>query len=141
MNLAAGKGVNGNPITPGNEGIWSWKDANGSSLGGVTIEKDDSINSGTNGNRSWGLVDLRNLLEPTNEVEILAHISPKEVTKTPVSLTVTEPTVQAIEAPVVNPQVNTPLTAPTITNPEIVPPSIPNAPTINIGITVPTITP
>ena len=141
MNLAAGKGVSGNPITPGNEGIWSWKDANGSSLGGVTIEKDDSINSGTNGNRSWGLVDLRNLLEPTNEVEILAHISPKEVTKTPVSLTVTEPTVQAIEAPVVNPQVNTPLTAPTITNPEIIPPSIPSAPTINIGVTSPTITP
>ena len=138
MNLAAGKGVSGNPITPGNEGIWSWKDANGSSLGGVTIEKDDSINSGTNGNRSWGLVDLRNLLEPTNEVEILAHISPKEVTKTPVSLTVTEPTVQAIEAPVVNPQVNTPIAPPNVELPGRPQLNIPGGPSLTVN---PTITP
>ena len=58
--------------------------------GGVTINKDASIGSSTNGKRGWGLVDLENLKEPTNEVEILARISPKEVTKQAISLNITE---------------------------------------------------
>ena len=141
MDVAENMHTNGNPITPGNDNTSSWKRANNGSTGGVTIEKDNSIDSATNGNRKWGLVNLRDLREPINEVEILANVSPKEVTKNikPINPNISEP--PELPVPTVNPQVNTPLAAPTITNPEIVPPSIPSAPTINIGVTSPTITP
>ena len=111
--------VGGAPLTPGNDSLNSWKNANNSSNGGVKIDRDNSISSSTNGNRSWGLVDLKDLKEPTNEVEILARISPKEVTKQAISLNITEPTVQTLEAPAVNPQVNEPLPAPVIELPEV----------------------
>ena len=150
MDVAENQRVGGRPLTPGNDSLNSWKNANNSSNGGVKIDRDNSISSSTNGNRSWGLVDLENLREPTNEVEILARISPKEVTKQAISLNITEPTVQTLEAPNVNPQVNEPLPAPVIELPEVetvtinplsinVPsaPTAPNAPSINIGITAP----
>ena len=141
MDVAENMHTNGNPITPGNDNTSSWKRADNGSTGGVRIEKDNSIDSATNGNRKWGLVNLRDLREPINEVEILANVSPKEVTKSikPINPNISEP--PELPVPTVNPQVNTPLAAPTITNPEIVPPSIPSAPTINIGVTSPTITP
>ena len=141
MDVAENMHTNGDPITPGNDNTSSWQRANNGSTGGVTIEKDNSIDSATNGNRKWGLVNLRDLREPINEVEILANVSPKEVTKSikPINPNISEP--PELPVPTVNPQVNTPLAAPTITNPEIVPPSIPSAPTINIGVTSPTITP
>ncbi|WP_338967379.1 galactose-inhibitable autotransporter adhesin Fap2 [Fusobacterium nucleatum] len=144
MDMAENQRVGGRPLTPGNDSLNSWKNASNSSGGGVTIDKDTSIGSSTNGNKSWGLVDLRDLREPTNEVEILAHISPKEVTKQAISLNITEPTVQTLEAPDVNPQVNEPLPAPVIELPEVETVTInplsinaPSAPTINIGITAP----
>ncbi|WP_339006613.1 galactose-inhibitable autotransporter adhesin Fap2 [Fusobacterium animalis] len=150
MDVAENQRVGGRPLTPGNDSLNSWKNANNSSNGGVKIDRDNSISSSTNGNRSWGLVDLENLREPTNEVEILARISPKEVTKQAISLNITEPTVQTLEAPDVNPQVNEPLPAPVIDLPEVETvtinpltinapdaPTAPSAPTINIGITAP----
>lgn len=143
--------VGGNPLTPGNDSQTSWTNVGNISNDGVKITKDNSINSSTNGNRSWGLVDLKDLKEPTNEVEILANISPKEVTKQAISLNITEPTVQTLEAPDVNPQVNEPLPAPVIDLPEVETvtinpltinapsaPSAPTAPNISIGITAPT---
>ncbi|KDE67629.1 membrane protein, partial [Fusobacterium necrophorum BFTR-2] len=145
-----GKKPNGHPITPGSDSQHSWKNIDNSSSGGITIDKDTSIGSSTNGNRSWGLVDLRDLKEPTNEVEVLARIFPKEVTKQAISLNITEPTVQTLEAPDVNPQVNEPLSAPVIELPEVETvtinpliinapsaPTAPSAPVINIGITAP----
>ena len=150
MDVAENQRVGGRPLTPGNDSLNSWKNANNSSNSGVKIDRDNSISSSTNGNRSWGLVDLENLREPTNEVEILARISPKEVTKQAISLNITEPTVQTLEAPDVNPQVNEPLPAPVIDLPEVETvtinpltinapdaPTAPSAPTINIGITAP----
>ena len=150
MDVAENQRVGGRPLTPGNDSLNSWKNANNSSNGGVKIDRDNSISSSTNGNRSWGLVDLENLREPTNEVEILARISPKEVTKQAISLNITEPTVQTLEAPDVNPQVNEPLPAPVIELPEVETvnispltinapsaPTAPNAPSINIGIIAP----
>ena len=150
MDVAENQRVGGRPLTPGNDSLNSWKNANNSSNGGVKIDRDNSISSSTNGNRSWGLVDLENLREPTNEVEILARISPKEVTKQAISLNITEPTVQTLEAPGVNPQVNEPLPAPVIELPEVETvnispltinapsaPTAPNAPSINIGIIAP----
>ncbi|MBR8823636.1 hypothetical protein IX293_001910 [Fusobacterium necrophorum] len=145
-----GKKPNGHPITPGSDSQHSWKNIDNSSSGGITIDKDTSIGSSTNGNRSWGLVDLRDLKEPTNEVEVLARIFPKEVTKQAISLNITEPTVQTLEAPDVNPQVNTPLNAPNIKLPTIESvtinklsinapstPTAPGVPVISIGIDAP----
>ena len=136
MNVAASNGPTGAPITPGNENTSSWKNLNSGSSGGVTIEKDSSISSGTNGNRSWGLVDLRNLQEPTNEVELLAHISPKEVTKNKVDLNVIVSAPTTISAPVVNPQVNTPVPPPTVELPEKPDLAIPGEPTLTVNPTI-----
>ena len=136
MNIAASNGPKGAPITPGNENTSSWKNLNSGSSGGVTIEKDFSINSGTNGNRSWGLVDFRNLQEPTNEVEILAHIFPKEVIKNKVDLNVVVNTPTTISAPVVNPQVNTPVAPPTVKLPEKPNLTIPGEPTLTVNPTI-----
>jgi len=119
MDSAESQKVGGRPLTPGTDSQNSWKNAGNISNGGVNINKNTSIGSSTNGKRGWGLVDLENLKEPTNEVEILARISPKEVTKQPISLNITEPRVETLEAPAVNPQVNTPLNAPNIKLPTI----------------------
>ncbi|WP_338984569.1 autotransporter-associated N-terminal domain-containing protein [Fusobacterium nucleatum] len=136
MNVTASNGPTEAPITPGNENTSSWKNLNSGSSGGVTIEKDSSINSGTNGNRSWGLVDLRNLQEPTNEVELLAHIFPKEVTKSKVDLNVVVNTPTTISAPNVNPQVNTPAAPPTVELPEKPDLTIPGEPTLSVNPTI-----
>ena len=151
MNSAESQRVGGKPLTPGSDSQGSWIKTGNISNGGVTVNKDTSIGSSTNGKRSWGLIDLEDLKEPTNEVEILARISPKEVTKQPISLNITEPRVETLEAPAVNPQVNTPLNALNIKLPTIESvtinkltinapstPTAPTAPSISIGITAPT---
>ena len=142
--------VGGTPLTPGNDSQSSWANAGNVSNGGVTINKDASIGSSTNGKRGWGLVDLENLKEPTNEVEILARISPKEVNKEPVPLKITAPTVATLKAPKVEPKPNEPIPAPIIKLPTIAnvvinelninapsTPTAPVAPTISIGIDTP----
>ena len=136
--------VSGVPLTPGNDSLASWKNISNTGNGGVKIEKNTAINSSTNGNRSWGLVDLLNLKEPTNEVEILARISPKEVNKKAVPLNIKEPKVEGIKAPVVKPNVNTPLPAPEIKTPKIEPIIInplnitaPNAPSVSVTVNAP----
>ena len=130
-------GAMGMPITPGNDSQTSWKNANGDAFSSINF--DMSNGSSVNGEVRWGLVELRKVQEPLNEVEILARISPKEVKKEAVSLNVAEPTVEIIEAPVINPQVNTPLAAPNITIPSVTAPTIPAAPSITITVTPPTI--
>ena len=130
-------GVTGLPITPGNESQVSWRTANGNIYSGMNF--DTSKGSSVNGEVRWGLVELRDIHEPLNEVEILARISPKEVKKEAVSLSVAEPTVEPVGAPDVNPNVNTPLTAPEITIPSVTAPTIPAAPSITITVTPPTI--
>ena len=131
-------GAMGMPITPGSDSQTSWKNANGDAFSSINF--DMSNGSSVNGEVRWGLVELRKVQEPLNEVEILARISPKEVKKEAVSLNVAEPTVEIIEAPVINPQVNTPLAAPNITIPSVTAPTIPAAPSITITVTPPTIT-
>ena len=131
-------GAMGMPITPGSDSQTSWKNANGDAFSSINF--DMTKGSSVNGEVRWGLVELRKIQEPLNEVEILARISPKEVKKEAVSLNVAEPTVEIIEAPVINPQVNTPLAAPNITIPSVTAPTIPAAPAITITVTPPTIT-
>ena len=131
-------GVMGYPITPGSDSQVSWRNATGNAYSEMNF--DTSKGSSVNGEVRWGLVELRKIQEPLNEVEILARISPKEVKKEAVSLKVAEPTVESVGAPVVTPEVNTPLAAPVITIPEVTPPTIPGAPQITITVTPPTIT-
>ena len=139
----------GEPLTPGNDSLSTWKNTSTTSSSGVKIEKNTAINSSTNGNRSWGLVDLLKIKEPTNEVEILARISPKEVNKKVEPLDIKGPEVKTIPAPVVKPEPNKPIEAPKINLPSIKkvtiealsinPPSAPGAISVpSIGITIAT---
>ena len=149
MDALESQKVSGVPLTPGNDSLASWKNISNTSNGGVKIKKNTAINSSTNGNRSWGLVDLLNLKEPTNEVEILARISPKEVNKKVEPLDIKGPEVKTITAPEVDPKPNKPIEAPKITLPSIkkvviealsiTPPNAPgNIAVPNIGITIAT---
>ena len=124
------------PITPGNENTSSWKTTGNNTKGGVKIKKDMSIDSGTNGNREWGLVKLRNIKEPTNEVEILAKISPKDVSKARLDIPVKVQAPAEIKAPVVNPNVNKPKEAPVVKLPKASSPEIPGDPTLNPNPTI-----
>ena len=130
-NTRTGKG----PITPGNENTSSWK-TRGNTTSGVVIKKDKSIDSGVNGNREWGLVKLRNIKEPTNEVEILARISPKDVSKDKLDIPVTVQAPAQIVAPEVNPNVNKPKDAPKVDLPTASSPEIPSDPTLNPNPTI-----
>ena len=124
------------PITPGHENTSNWTNTNRSTTTVETVQKDKSINSGVNGNREWGLVKLRNLKEPTNEVEILAKISPKDVFKEKLDIDVTVQTPDQIVAPVVKPNVNKPTEAPKVKLPKASSPEIPNEPTLNPNPTI-----
>ncbi|MBP6281531.1 MAG: autotransporter-associated N-terminal domain-containing protein, partial [Leptotrichiaceae bacterium] len=148
-NTLGNVGVNGLPITPGNDSQISWENVSTSS-GGVSIVKNLDINSSVNGRSNWGLVDLIDIEEPINEIEILARISPKKVDKEAVKIDITVDEVPDIIAPNIDPQVNTPLTPPIINIPEvelvnitplnISTPSAPTAlqaPTINISFNAP----
>ena len=149
MDALESQKVAGDPLTPGNDSLNTWKNTSTTSSSGVKIEKNTAINSSTNGNRSWGLVDLLKIKEPTNEVEILARISPKEVNKKVEPLNIKGPEVKTIPAPVVKPEPNKPIEAPKINLPSIKkvtiealsinPPSAPGAISVpSIGITIAT---
>ena len=115
---AASLNANGNPLTPGNESLEHWRRL--SSTNNVsTIKKDKAIDSSTNGKREWGRVQIRKAEVPTSEVEILARVSPKEITKQPIPLDVKEPSVAELQAPKVEPDINTPLTPPEIVYPTV----------------------
>jgi len=149
MDALESQKITGEPLTPGNDSLSTWKNTSTTSSSGVKIEKNTAINSSTNGNRSWGLVDLLKIKEPTNEVEILARISPKEVNKKVEPLDIKGPEVKTIPAPVVKPEPNKPIEAPKINLPSIKkvtiealsinPPSAPGAISVpSIGITIAT---
>ena len=130
LDVLAGKTVNGGPITPGNENTNTWQITNGL-LGGANLKRDLSIDASTNGGREWGLVDLRKIREPLNEIEILARVSPKEVKKDKLDIPVSVTPPATLSAPVVNPNVNKPTEAPKVDLPKPPVLEIPNAPVIN----------
>ena len=136
MDIVENTHTNKGPITPGNENTSNWKIVDNSSTGRVVIKKDNSIDSATNGSREWGLVNLRNLKEPTNEVEILANVSPKDVSKAKLDIPVTVQAPAQITAPVVNPNVNKPKEAPVVNLPRASSPDIPNDPTLSVNPTI-----
>ena len=144
MDALDARKVSSTPLTPGNDSLASWIDILNTLSGVGKVEKDSALYSSTNGRRTWGLVDLLNIKEPINEVEILARISPKEVNKKAVPLNIKEPKVEGIKAPVVKPNVNTPLPAPEIKLPKIEPIIInplnitaPSAPNVSVSVNAP----
>ena len=131
-------GVTGLPITPGNESQVSWRTANGNIYSGMNF--DTSKGSSVNGEVRWGLVELRDIHEPLNEVEILARISPKEVKKEAVSLKVAGPTVESVGAPEIKTNITPPLEAPKINIPSVTVDITPNEPSVTVNVIPPTIT-
>ena len=132
-------GVTGLPITPGNESQVSWRTANGNIYSGMNF--DTSKGSSVNGEVRWGLVELRDIHEPLNEVEILARISPKEVKKESVSLSVAQPTVEPVGAPEIKPDITPPLEAPKITIPDVTVDITPNEPSVTVNVNRPDLNP
>ena len=135
IDTIAGKSVDGDPITPGNENTSTWQTAT-TPTGVTKLKRDTSIDASTNGKREWGLVELRKIREPLNEVEIFANVSPKEVKKdkldTPVS--VTPPA--TLSAPVVKPNVNKPTEAPKVDLPKPPKIEIPGDPNLSFNPTI-----
>ena len=130
LDVLAGKTVEGYPITPGNENTSAWQTATAATAG-KKLKRDLSIDASTNGGREWGLVEIRKIREPLNEVEILARVSPKEVKKDKLDIPVSVTPPATLSAPVVNPNVNKPTEAPKVDLPTQPNLEIARAPSIN----------
>ena len=130
LDVLAGKTVEGYPITPGNENTSAWQTATAATAG-KKLKRDLSIDASTNGGREWGLVELRKIREPLNEVEILARVSPKEVKKDKLDIPVSVTPPATLSAPVVKPNVNKPTEAPKVDLPTQPNLEIAQAPAIN----------
>ena len=135
IDTIAGKSVDGNPITPGNENTSTWQTAT-TPTGVAKLKRDTSIDASTNGKREWGLVELRKIREPLNEVEIFANVSPKEVKKDKLDIPVSVTPPATLSAPVVKPNVNEPTKAPVVKLPKASSPEIPGDPTLNPNPTI-----
>ena len=130
IDTIAGKSVDGNPITPGNENTNTWQTAT-TPTGVAKLKRDTSIDASTIGKREWGLVELRKIREPLNEVEIFANVSPKEVKKDKLDIPVSVTPPATLSAPVVKPNVNKPTEAPKVDLPTQPNLEIAQAPAIN----------
>ena len=135
IDTIAGKTVDDAPITPGNENTNTWQTATTSS-GVAKLKRDTSIDASTNGKREWGLVELRKIREPLNEVEIFANVSPKEVKKDKLDIPVTVTPPATLSAPVVKPNVNKPTEAPKVDLPDPPVLEIPGDPNLSFNPTI-----
>ena len=135
IDTIAGKTVDGAPITPGNENTSTWQTATTSS-GVIKLKRDTSIDASTNGKREWGLVELRKIREPLNEVEIFANVSPKEVKKDKLDIPVSVTPPATLSAPVVKPNVNKPTEAPKVDLPNPPKLEIPGDPNLSFNPTI-----
>ena len=135
IDTIAGKSVDGDPITPGNENTSTWQTAT-TPTGVTKLKRDTSIDASTNGKREWGLVELRKIREPLNEVEIFANVSPKEVKKDKLDIPVTVTPPATLSAPVVKPNVNKPTEAPKVDLPNPPELEIPGDPNLSFNPTI-----
>ena len=135
IDTIAGKSVDGDPITPGNENTSTWQTAT-TPTGVTKLKRDTSIDASTNGKREWGLVELRKIREPLNEVEIFANVSPKEVKKDKLDIPVSVTPPATLSAPVVKPNVNKPTEAPKVTLPKPPELEIPGDPNLSFNPTI-----
>ena len=135
IDTIAGKSVDGDPITPGNENTSTWQTAT-TPTGVTKLKRDTSIDASTNGKREWGLVELRKIREPLNEVEIFANVSPKEVKKDKLDIPVSVTPPATLSAPVVKPNVNKPTEAPKVDLPDPPELEIPGDPNLSFNPTI-----
>ena len=135
IDTIAGKSVDGNPITPGNENTNTWQTAT-TPTGVAKLKRDTSIDASTIGKREWGLVELRKIREPLNEVEIFANVSPKEVKKDKLDIPVSVTPPATLSAPVVKPNVNKPTEAPKVDLPKPPKIEIPGDPNLSFNPTI-----
>jgi len=135
IDTIAGKSVDGDPITPGNENTSTWQTAT-TPTGVTKLKRDTSIDASTNGKREWGLVELRKIREPLNELEIFANVSPKEVKKDKLDIPVTVTPPATLSAPVVKPNVNKPTEAPKVDLPKPPKIEIPGDPNLTFNPTI-----
>ena len=135
IDTIAGKSVDGDPITPGNENTSTWQTAT-TPTGVTKLKRDTSIDASTNGKREWGLVELRKIREPLNEVEIFANVSPKEVKKDKLDIPVSVTPPATLSAPVVKPNVNKPTEAPKVDLPNPPELEIPGDPNLTFNPTI-----
>lgn len=135
IDTIAGKSVDGDPITPGNENTSTWQTAT-TPTGVTKLKRDTSIDVSTNGKREWGLVELRKIREPLNEVEIFANVSPKEVKKDKLDIPVSVTPPATLSAPVVKPNVNKPTEAPKVDLPKPPELEIPGDPNLSFNPTI-----
>ena len=135
IDTIAGKSVDGDPITPGNENTSTWQTAT-TPTGVTKLKRDTSIDASTNGKREWGLVELRKIREPLNELEIFANVSPKEVKKDKLDIPVSVTPPATLSAPVVKPNVNKPTEAPKVDLPKPPKIEIPGDPNLSFNPTI-----
>ena len=135
IDTIAGKSVDGDPITPGNENTSAWQTAT-TPTGVTKLKRDTSIDASTNGKREWGLVELRKIREPLNELEIFANVSPKEVKKDKLDIPVSVTPPATLSAPVVKPNVNKPTEAPKVNLPNPPKLEIPGDPNLSFNPTI-----
>jgi len=135
IDTIAGKSVDGDPITPGNENTSTWQTAT-TPTGVTKLKRDTSIDASTNGKREWGLVELRKIREPLNEVEIFANVSPKEVKKDKLDIPVSVTPPATLSAPEVKPNVNKPTEAPKVDLPKPPKIEIPGDPNLSFNPTI-----
>ena len=108
----------GNPITPGDEPTGSWKTASG--IGeGEKISENNAPWSSINRRRKWGLVELKKVEEPITEMEVLARISPKDISPKTFSLDIEDPADPPKGPKIETPKVTTPLEATEIKIPKV----------------------
>ena len=135
IDTIAGKSVDGDPITPGNENTSTWQTAT-TPTGVTKLKRDTSIDASTNGKREWGLVELRKIREPLNELEIFANVSPKEVKKDKLDIPVSVTPPATLSVPVVKPNVNKPTEAPKVDLPDPPELEIPGDPNLSFNPTI-----
>ena len=111
-----------------------------------------SLSTSTIGKQSYGLASLLHVQEPEVEIQIMANVRPKSVTKEEIAINPQIDMPREVVRPAVNLNVTTPITAPTILLPTLNPVTIevPNpqepatpptvtAPTISMNLSAPTI--
>lgn len=112
-----------------------------------------ALNSSTVGSRAYGLASLLHVQEPEVEIQIMANVRPKSVTKEEISINPQIDMPREVVRPEINLSVTSPITAPTILLPTLNPVTIevPNpqepatpptvtAPSISMNLSAPTIT-
>jgi len=111
-----------------------------------------SISTSTVGSQSYGLASLLHVQEPEVEIQIMANVRPKSISKEEITINPQIDMPRAVVRPAINLSVTSPITAPTIILPTLNPVTIevPNpqepatpptvtAPSISMNLSAPTI--